>query len=168
MKNNSGNLKKYYAIEPDGYVYRMLEENLEEKYKGIRDKIVPVCAAAYDTTKDMVPFFSLRSPGSFVTPIGNCKVNTIRIDDMIDDSECTFIKMNIEGSEMKALKGGEKTIQEKMPVLAIMGYHKTSDLWEIPQMILSINPDYKLYMRSYMNHVSFMYYAVPKDRIAKQ
>lgn len=60
----------------------------------------------------------------------------------------TFIKMDIEGSELEALKGAKETIKQFKPKLAICVYHKKEDLLEIPQYILSLNPGYKLFLRN--------------------
>ena len=68
--------------------------------------------------------------------------------------------MNIEGSELQALKGSEKTITNYKPRLAIAGYHKTWDLWKVPLLIYRFNSGYKFYLRSYMNHLSFVYYGI--------
>lgn len=56
-----------------------------------------------------------------------------------------FIKMDIEGAEMAALEGASRVIREFKPRLAISGYHKPEDLWEIPRKIKELNPNYKLY-----------------------
>jgi FkbM family methyltransferase len=55
-----------------------------------------------------------------------------------------FIKMDIEGAEMAALAGASAAIREFRPMLAISGYHKPEDLWEIPARILQLNPGYRL------------------------
>lgn len=55
-----------------------------------------------------------------------------------------FIKMDIEGAEMAALAGAADAIREFKPRLAISGYHKPQDLWEIPQRIRDLNPGYRL------------------------
>lgn len=68
----------------------------------------------------------------------------------IDDYAATrlrrldFIKMDIEGAEMAALAGAANAIREFQPRLAISGYHKPEDLWEIPARILELNPGYRL------------------------
>lgn len=35
------------------------------------------------------------------------------------------------------------------PKLAICVYHKPHDLWEIPKLILKLNPSYKFYLRQH-------------------
>ena len=101
---------------------------------------------------------AFKGPGSFMADIGNESVNTITIDKALEGRKATYIKMNIEGSEIKALKGAENTIKNFRPLIAAAGYHKTRDLWEVPMIIKSFNPDYRFNLRSYMNHLSFIYY----------
>jgi hypothetical protein len=60
-----------------------------------------------------------------------------------------FIKMDLEGWELKALQGAVRHIREDHPKLAIAVYHHPSDFWRIPEFILSIRDDYDLYLRHY-------------------
>lgn len=57
------------------------------------------------------------------------------------------IKLDIEGAEVDALKGAEKIIKRDRPRLAVCVYHVPEHLWEIPMLIASILPEYKLYLR---------------------
>jgi hypothetical protein len=56
-----------------------------------------------------------------------------------------YIKMDIEGAESAALHGAMNILKKLKPKLAISVYHKDSDLWELPHLIKSINPDYRLF-----------------------
>ena len=74
-----------------------------------------------------------------------------KIDDEIDD-KVTFIKMDVEGAELESIKGAEKTIKKYKPNLAICIYHKTEDLYEIPNMLLKFVPEYKFVIRHYTSY----------------
>ena len=78
------------------------------------------------------------------------KAQTITIDEYARKErleKVDFIKMDIEGAEVDALKGCKETIQNYGPKLAISIYHKRSDMWEIPLMIQEMNPNYKFYIK---------------------
>jgi len=76
-------------------------------------------------------------------------VQVVALDDLLADKRVTFIKMDIEGSEIEALRGAKRIISEQKPKLAISVYHCRDDIWEIPKLILDYNPDYKFYLRIY-------------------
>lgn len=71
------------------------------------------------------------------------------IDESIKSEKISFIKMDIEGAELEALKGARNTIIKYHPTLAVSVYHKPQDIVEIPDYIKSIVPEYKLYLRNY-------------------
>ncbi|WP_050008078.1 FkbM family methyltransferase [Butyrivibrio sp. WCE2006] len=91
------------------------------------------------------------------------KILTTTIDDeIVLEDEVSFIKMDIEGSELHALKGAEKVIMKNKPKLAICVYHLHDDFYRIPEYILSLNLGYKLYMRHYgSNSSETVLYALP-------
>src|SRR5690606_20213474 len=81
------------------------------------------------------------SPGAISTEDFACTT----IDDYARSMRrLDFIKMDIEGAEMAALAGASNAIREFRPRLAISGYHKPEDLWEIPGRMRQLNPGYRL------------------------
>jgi hypothetical protein len=62
--------------------------------------------------------------------------------------------MDVEGAELAAIDGAGYTIRTYKPKLAISVYHKKEDLITIPQKILSLVPDYKLYLRIHLPFTS--------------
>jgi len=76
-------------------------------------------------------------------------VNVVSLDNILDGERASFIKMDVEGAELNALIGAKETIQKYHPKLAICLYHKPEDIWEILSYILSLNDEYKLYIRHY-------------------
>ena len=82
---------------------------------------------------------------------GALKIKAIKLDDILikEAVATTFIKMDIEGAELNALKGAKQTILAHRPKLAISIYHKPEDIWQIPSYILSLHKDYDLRIRPY-------------------
>ncbi|MBE5850456.1 MAG: FkbM family methyltransferase [Lachnospiraceae bacterium] len=158
LRENSNRFSKYYGIEPDVDNYIELEKYVNSLPTEIRNKVSIFNKCAYDSNTDL-RLYSLAGPGSFLADIGSQHVMGMRIDDIDVDLPVSFIKMNIEGTEIPALRGAKKTIRDQAPRLAIAGYHKTRDLWTIPLMINKMNDNYRFHIRSYMNNISFVFYA---------
>jgi len=95
--------------------------------------------------------FHKDNGGSSITPDGEETIETVSLDEYLKDEkkQVTFIKMDIEGAELNALKGAERIIREQKPKLAICIYHKPEDVWEIPNLLLDFVPDYRFYIRHY-------------------
>ena len=74
-------------------------------------------------------------------------VECVRIDDCEECRGATFIKMDLEGAEQKALAGASNTISQFKPVLAICIYHSAEDMVEIPLMLHEMYPFYRLFVR---------------------
>lgn len=69
--------------------------------------------------------------------------------------------MDIEGSELEALKGAARHIVVDRPKLAICVYHKPEDMFEIAMYIKSLVPAYRLFLRHYSStHLETVLYAV--------
>ena len=83
------------------------------------------------------------------------------IDEILQGEEATYIKMDVEGAELRALYGAEKTIRTYRPKLAVCMYHKPEDLVTIPQYIYSIRDDYRFYIRNHSPYgIEMVLYAV--------
>jgi hypothetical protein len=77
----------------------------------------------------------------------------------------TYIKMDIEGSELATLAGGQKVIRQSKPVLTISAYHCQDDLWNIPLFIHSLNSEYSFHLRPHMlEGWDLVCYAIPEGR----
>lgn len=94
------------------------------------------------------------------------EVSVISIDDFVTEKnvpKVDFIKMDIEGSELHALKGAEKTLRRFRPKLAISLYHRPDDFRDIPQFIKSLDLGYEFYLGHYTIHTeeTVLYAGVP-------
>ena len=92
--------------------------------------------------------FNNKESGSSISVNGSHVVRCSKIDD-IAPVGVTFIKMDIEGAEIQALRGASETIRRDKPRLAISLYHKPEDIIDIPFLILRLVPDYKFWIRHY-------------------
>lgn len=85
----------------------------------------------------------------------NTEVKVVSIDDFVASNELSkvdFIKMDIEGSELPALKGAENTLRKYKPKLAISLYHKPEDFRDIPEFIKSLDLGYEFHLDHYTIH----------------
>lgn len=80
------------------------------------------------------------------------RIPLVNIDSLVEDGtieRVDFIKMDIEGAELGALKGAARSIKRFMPKLAISIYHKPRDMVEIPLYIHDLGLGYRLFIDHY-------------------
>jgi FkbM family methyltransferase len=113
--------------------------------------------------KEELYFNPENGSSSAITENGIFKISTSTLDMEVCE-KVTFIKMDIEGWELNALKGGINHLLNDHPKLAIAVYHKAADFINIPDFILSINSRYDIYLRHYTSgwSESVMYFK-PKN-----
>jgi len=81
---------------------------------------------------------------------GNKAVPSTTIDLLCQNfslRENGFIKMDIEGSEMDALRGARGTLRRQKPMLAIAVYHGYDNALECRKIIIESNPSYRVEFR---------------------
>ena len=105
------------------------------------------CEGLFSDTRT-VGFTTTANVDGKISDDGDMKIQ-VRPLDSLHREQPTFIKLDIEGAESEALKGAAEIIRDFKPKLAIAAYHKGEDLWALPRMILSLRPDYKIYLRHY-------------------
>lgn len=81
-----------------------------------------------------------------------------------DSMQSAFLKMDIEGAELAALKGAKEFITNCKPILAICIYHKAADIIEIPDFLTALNSKYSFYLRHYSdNQTETVLYAITDE-----
>lgn len=135
----------------------VLRQNLRNN-PAVQDRVKIHERAVWEITGQRF-FYEDRGPASRVFDAKfdgmSGEVESISIDDFITSEELdrvNFIKMDIEGAELWALRGGRHTLAKHKPKLAISVYHRPSDLIDIPKLIKSICPAYDLYLRHFTIH----------------
>lgn len=147
-----------FEADPENY-----ERCLEVKKRSSFDKAEIIPYGLWDCSSE-IRFSSTGDGSSSISEKGDTVIRVKALDDVICDENITFIKMDIEGAEIKALKGAKKTIQRCRPKIAISLYHKPDDLITIPSLIMEYVNDYKYYIRCYNNgETEMVLYAVPSS-----
>lgn len=167
---------KIYAFEPDKTNIQNCEKRIKEL--GISNvELMPfglweknACMEFYaleNASSHFSEFESLGDVSECLKPLNEVSESVeVRSLDSCIKEKVTFIKMDIEGAELEALKGAEQILCKDKPKLAICIYHKKEDLWEIPYYIKTLVPEYKLYIRHYSNYAhETVLYAVCREEV---
>ena len=137
---NTGGYSQIIAVEPDARNYKKLVANTET-FKNL------TCIHAAASNKMGSQLMTANHGRGNSASQNMVSVDTVAIDDICKTVAPTFIKMDIEGNELKAIDGGRTTIKTAKPKMYVACYHTSFDLFEIPLKILEITPEYKIYMR---------------------
>ena len=91
-------------------------------------------------------------------------VEAVTIDDYFQDKDIGFIKMDIEGAELNALKGGISIIKRCRPILAISMYHGLEDMVKVPKLLMKELREYKFMIRHHSyTYSETVFYGIPME-----
>lgn len=141
-----GKFDRIFSFEVDAVNFKLLQKNV--KNMPCHDRIKMFNIGILDSECDIT--YSVDTLQSTIGT-GEGKGHVMPLDDVLKDEKVTFIKMDIEGAELQALRGAKKIIQDQKPKLAICVYHDFRHLWEIPLYIKLLVPEYKIYLRHHTN-----------------
>ena len=133
--------KRIIAVEPDIKTYKKLCEATQTI-----ENIENINACICDTVGTRA-FSMSGSRGSAVG--GEVEVKSVTVDSILNGDVATYIKMDIEGEETSATRGAAKTIAKYKPKMQIAAYHRSEDLFSVPEEVLRLRGDYKIYLRHY-------------------
>ena len=179
--SNSG---KVLAFEPHPFIFNRLINNLRinninwvEPFKlGVADKKCSLCLNSFDN-------LSANQGTSFVTDEAEeanfFKIDLICLDDFLMDKEIrklNFIKIDVEGYDLKVILGAFKTIDKFKPII-IFEYVKNDNQcnqdWDIVVSFFE-SQSYRLFLVNFykvkfldgtLNKGSYKILAVPKNRV---
>lgn len=173
-----GDYSRIYAFEPDSSNYIRCKSVLENA--GVQNVVVHNCGLL--DRDSFVKFWEDSSSSSYICAedenqatymqkVGTIKwtekikvIETSRIDDVVGKDIVGFIKMDIEGSELAALRGGCETIKRDKPLLALSVYHKPGDVMELMEYCKRLVPEYNFWLRQYAAIDETVLYASVRGR----
>ena len=135
---------KCYLFEPDKDCANIIKKRIAEEWR--TDRIYLFEKGAWNTETELFFDTDPEYGASHITDNAITKIKTATIDDTVN-THVSYIKMDIEGAELKALMGAKNTIIKYKPKLAICVYHNMEDFLSIPEWLHNIVPDYKFYLR---------------------
>lgn len=134
--------KKIYAVEPDLKNFKKLQKNTEN-FKEIEILNVGISHFCGNAP------FNMSGGRNSKKEKGTKEIEFKTVDSILKNLEVTYIKMDVEGEEENAILGAKQTIFKSKPKMLISAYHKTDDLINLPETVLNIRKDYKLYIRHF-------------------
>lgn len=150
-----GKYKNIIALEPDEKNFR----KLERKTEGLPN-LTRLNLGAWD--KEETLFFAKKSGRNSRLEETGIPVNFNSVDNIVTE-KVTFIKMDIEGAELKALEGAKNTVAKYKPKLYVCAYHRNEDMFALPFKIKELYEGYKIYFRQhpYIPAWESNFYAIP-------
>ena len=143
LKATGGTYNHIWAAEPDSSNYKKLMRYIEdEKLQNV--EVVNKGIYGY---AGKLPFQEEGSMLSMISEDSDNYIEVDTIDNIAAGKPVSYIKLDVEGAELMALKGAEQTIRKYKPILGISIYHKERDLIDIPLYLKEIAPEYKFYFR---------------------
>ena len=128
FKWNGDNYRHYYGFEPDVKNCNEARENLTEKHD------VTIIEKGLWSSETRLGFSGNLTSSSKLDESGSGNFVDVTALDIYFSGKAppTFIKMDIEGAELEALKGSERIIRDYKSKLAICAYHKPEDIYTLP------------------------------------
>jgi len=150
LRQAGGRYGRIVALEPDSVNFEKLRKYISDR--GI--KRADVIKKGAWNEKAVLSFADEMTGSSGVSEsdlaAGNIKkIEVDSMDNILQGERVTFIKMDIEGSERRAIEGAKETIKKWRPKIAAGIYHRREDIYDILLLIKSYAPDYRFYVRNY-------------------
>jgi FkbM family methyltransferase len=154
-------LERYWAFEPDPLNRAKLTGTVATLPEPLRSRIEISPAALHDADTEL-KFSADGTVGSAVNAGGTVIVPARRLDAVLGGRRVTFLKLDIEGAEVAALRGAAETLQRHQPAVAACAYHGPDDLWEVPLLVRKLLPRHSLHLRAHgFDGWETVCYAVP-------
>ena len=136
------NVEKVTAWEPDPKTFIKLCRYAEEQ-----KKVVPMQLASLDYTGEVNFAVSGNRNAGIDAPGKSKPVPCAAVDEAMANDVPDFIKIDVEGAERPTLIGCKEIIAKHAPDLVISLYHRSEDLYDLPLLLHSLNPNYRMYLR---------------------
>lgn len=160
MKRNNGRFRVYNIVEPDWHYH----DQIALHAKQWDHRKIHLFPYALSDRAETVRLRNYANANSVVKPDGEIQVQAYSVDELFRESECTFLKIDVEGYEEKVMAGARNLICRSHPVIAAATYHYEEEFFRLFEFLCGLTDGYSFYLRSYMNLAETVLYAVPDAR----
>lgn len=151
-EQNRINYEHIYAFEPDPKCFEKLLANTQNITNVTNLKL-----GLWSESKTLHFITSenaIHDQAGIISDKGKFSINVVSLDDYLKGRPVTIIKMDPSGNVIpEALQGAKQTIKQYSPILILGAYHALESIFEIPLLVHSICPDYKLFLRHNTYHL---------------
>lgn len=134
--------RRLYAFEPNPRNFRKLTKALPGSDKDGRIALLNAAAWSENGTA------AVTANEGRMSRVGGEKavsVPLLTVDEAVKE-QATLIKLDVEGAEREALSGARRHIAGGARTICSL-YHRNEDMFELPLLIKSMNPELKFYIR---------------------
>jgi FkbM family methyltransferase len=167
LKERQGRFEKIIAFEPDPKNYRLLADFVSRLPQSVVGR-VELHRAGTSDRREQVRFAATGNSGAAICQSGGVAIDCVPLDEALEGRAPTYVKMDIEGAEPRALAGASHSIRTGAPALAVCVYHSQNHLWRVPLQIQSLYDGYDFFLRRYQEECwEAVCYAVPRSRVLR-
>jgi FkbM family methyltransferase len=148
LKHQERRFGSIYAFEPDEINCSKLREYVAGLGEDLSKRVFVYQAGVGDRRK-RVSFNATGNMSASFASSGMIQVDVLPLEEIVEaNGSATFLKFDVEGAELEALKGAHRMIRQSRPLMAISIYHRPDDLWQLPLYVDALDSGYRLFLRT--------------------
>lgn len=163
MKQCGGKYRTIHTFEPDPENFRQLEQFHASLSASERNK-VHIYNQAIGARVSKIRMSRTGTAGATIGGSIGVDIGCVPLDQVLTCEPVTFLKLDVEGAEMEALRGAVQTLVEKRPITTVCLYHRPEDLYTIPLFLASIMDRTNFHLRTHdYDGRELVLYAIPHE-----
>lgn len=155
LSHTGNRCRAVVAMEPDAKTFRKLERFAQTKpydtldircyHSGAWDRRETLAFRRQAGRNSAIAFSDSPAPG--MPGVHETLVQMEAPDHLVEGLTPSIVKLDVEGAEHQALLGCAGMIRSFHPRLMVSAYHRSDDLIDLPLLIRSLYPGYRMYLR---------------------
>lgn len=132
--------EKIVALEPNGKNFEKLKLHCADMER------VELWQLGAWSKNTILTFNNKAGRNSAISESG-VKTRVAAVDTLLCGAAASYVKADVEGADLETILGMKNTLKSFKPKLNFSAYHRFEDIFRLPLLIKSINPEYKIYLR---------------------